>query len=155
MQLWSNSYHSVITNYDQREHIYRAHRLPPQCQRCYLRFESMDDLREHSRSRDACPLRPPPANAPVGINDHQETQLKRRALFSGLTEVEKWTKMYQILFPDEVETIIPNPCEYVQEYFLHWLWEANSNKTMRIPLVTQLWRRAYDKACLLSAKFLE
>ena len=109
--------HSAFANVTQREHIYRAHRLPPQCQRCYLRFESVSELGEHARSRDACPLRPPPANTPVGINEHQEMQLKRRTLFSGLTEVEKWTKVYQILFPDEDESMIPPPCEYVYECF--------------------------------------
>lgn len=71
----------------------------------------MNDLHEHSRSRNACLLQPQPANAPVGMNEHQEIQLKKRALFGKLTEVAKWTKMYQILFPDEDESMIPTPCE--------------------------------------------
>lgn len=103
--------HSAMANDAQREHIYRRHRLPPQCDRCYLSFRSVNELREHNRSRDVCALQPPPANTSVGMNEYQERQLKRRTLFSGLTEIAKWTKMYRILFPDEDESMIPTPCE--------------------------------------------
>jgi len=34
-------------------------------------------------------------------------------LFAGLTETERWKKMYQILFPDEDELMIPTPREYL------------------------------------------
>jgi len=146
----------AIVNDAQREHIYRTHRLPPQCPRCYLSFESVNEREEHQRSQDGCSLQPRPTNAPVGMNERQETQLRSKTLFRGLTEVAKWTKMYQILFPDEHESMIPTPCEYlIYEYFEHKLSEANSDKIMRISLITQLCRRAYNMACLLSAKFLD
>ncbi len=73
----------------------------------------MNELREHNRSRDVCEVQPPPTNTSVGMNEYQERQLKRRTLFSGLTEIAKWTKMYRILFPDEDESMIPTPCEYL------------------------------------------
>ncbi|EFQ33100.1 hypothetical protein CGRA01v4_13252 [Colletotrichum graminicola] len=93
-----------------KEHIYRKHSLPKfSCPRCSQPFETQADLQAHARSADACEVREP--EFLDGITQDQEKRLRSRKKTSAkdLTEVEKWTQAYRILFPDVREREIPSP----------------------------------------------
>ncbi|EXF83717.1 hypothetical protein CFIO01_07125 [Colletotrichum fioriniae PJ7] len=93
-----------------REHIYRKHSLPKfSCPRCSQSFETQLALQAHARSLDACDVREP--EFLDGITQDQEKKLRSRKKTSAkeLTEAEKWTQVYRILFPDVREREIPSP----------------------------------------------
>ncbi|TIC89996.1 hypothetical protein CH35J_012309 [Colletotrichum higginsianum] len=93
-----------------KEHIYRKHSLPRfSCPRCCQPFETQADLQAHARSADACEVREP--EALDGITQDQEKRLRSRKKTSAkeLTEADKWTQVYGILFPDGREREIPSP----------------------------------------------
>lgn len=54
---------------------------------------------------------PPVGLFDVGYNEQQKYQLWTEPRRKGLSEVEKWTDMYRILFPQDDENDIPKPCE--------------------------------------------
>ncbi|GKT49699.1 uncharacterized protein ColSpa_09880 [Colletotrichum spaethianum] len=92
------------------EHIYRKHSLPKYlCPRCSQPFETQADLQAHARSADACEVREP--EVLDGLTQDQEKRLRSRKKTSAkdLTEAEKWTQVYSILFPDVREREIPSP----------------------------------------------
>ncbi|OHW98968.1 hypothetical protein CSPAE12_02357 [Colletotrichum incanum] len=93
-----------------KEHIYRKHSLPKfSCPRCSQPFETQTDLQAHARSADACEVREP--EVLDGLTQDQEKRLRSRKKTSTkeLTEAEKWTQMYSIIFPDVREREIPSP----------------------------------------------
>ncbi|KAK2013460.1 hypothetical protein LZ32DRAFT_530285 [Colletotrichum eremochloae] len=93
-----------------KEHIYRKHSLPKfSCPRCSQPFETQADLQAHARSADPCEVRDP--EFLDGITQDQEKRLRSRKKTSAkeLTEAEKWTQVYGILFPDVREREIPSP----------------------------------------------
>ncbi|KAK2041040.1 hypothetical protein LZ31DRAFT_26225 [Colletotrichum somersetense] len=99
-----------------KEHIYRKHSLPKfSCPRCSQPFETQADLQTHARSADACEVREP--EFLDGITQDQEKMLRSRKKTSAkeLTEAEKWTQAYRILFPDAREREIPSPYYSIED----------------------------------------
>jgi hypothetical protein len=93
-----------------KEHLYRSHAQPIFCNRCYLMFDSDNELSSHQRA-DPCPVSEP---QPVdGIRRETLKSLKKRSL-AGRLEEDKWRDTYQLLFPDVSPADIPSPCEYVR-----------------------------------------
>ncbi|KAL2873852.1 hypothetical protein SGCOL_011000 [Colletotrichum sp. CLE4] len=93
-----------------KEHIYRKHSLPKfSCPRCSQSFETQLALQAHARSLDACDVREP--EVLDGITQDQEKKLRSRKKTSAkeLTEGEKWSQVYSIVFPDVREREIPSP----------------------------------------------
>ncbi|KAI8257001.1 hypothetical protein K4K56_007470 [Colletotrichum sp. SAR 10_98] len=93
-----------------KEHIYRKHSLPKfSCPRCSQPFETQADLQGHARLPTPCEVKEP--EVLDGITQDQEKKLRSRKKTSGkeLTEAEKWTQVYSILFPDVREREIPSP----------------------------------------------
>ncbi|KAJ3955479.1 hypothetical protein N0V92_007989 [Colletotrichum tropicale] len=93
-----------------KEHIYRKHSLPKfSCPRCSQPFETQSDLQAHARLPTPCQVKEP--EVLDGITQDQEKKLRSRKKTSGkeLTEAEKWTQVYSILFPDVREREIPSP----------------------------------------------
>ncbi|KAH0427161.1 hypothetical protein CcaCcLH18_09828 [Colletotrichum camelliae] len=93
-----------------KEHIYRKHSLPKfSCPRCSQPFETQADLQAHARLPTPCEVKEP--KVLDGITQDQEKKLRSRKKTSGkeLTEAEKWTQVYSILFPDVREREIPSP----------------------------------------------
>jgi hypothetical protein len=90
-----------------REHLYRRHRVPIQCKRCWLRFKSQEDLDTHLTVLNICALTPGyPAE---GLTPDLEKKLKcRKKASPEQTEEQRWKEIYRLLFPDEV---VPNPCK--------------------------------------------
>jgi hypothetical protein len=89
-----------------REHVYRRHKLPISCERCCSTFETSAELKEHSKSPTPC--NPSDGLEVEGYDYEQERLLRLRK--RGQTEPEKWTEMYRVLFPSDLE--IPSPCQY-------------------------------------------
>ncbi|KAK1845000.1 hypothetical protein CCHR01_12363 [Colletotrichum chrysophilum] len=93
-----------------KEHIYRKHSLPKySCPRCSQPFETQADLQAHARLPTPCEVKE--TEVLDGITQDQEKKLRSRKKTSGkeLTEAEKWTQVYSILFPDVREREIPSP----------------------------------------------
>ncbi|KAM5362926.1 hypothetical protein ACJZ2D_012290 [Fusarium nematophilum] len=96
-----------------REHIYRRHLLPKnRCGRCWQPFKTEHLLFEHQRAENPCHVVPPNPEE-EGVNDDQEKLLRVRSKNKGVDkdrqalEEEKWTQVYQIIFPHDEP--IPSP----------------------------------------------
>lgn len=95
-----------------REHLYRRHLLPIQCNRCCSTFPNEPTLREHQRDPRGCEIR---EQIPLeGFDKDQERRLKskKRSLVYQ-SEEDKWKGVYRILFPDDDEADMPSPCKCV------------------------------------------
>jgi hypothetical protein len=95
-----------------REHLYRTHKLPVRCQRCFSEFKSEDLLSEHLRSLNLCTvLKTDPSEFEEGFDKKQEEQLRsRKGNRPSQTEEDKWKDVYRILFPNEDVSKMPSPC---------------------------------------------
>ncbi|KAH7151376.1 hypothetical protein DER46DRAFT_638943 [Fusarium sp. MPI-SDFR-AT-0072] len=93
-----------------RGHLYRRHALPPQCPRCWQDFKT-EQLRDvHLQADPPCQKKTNETNLD-GFTKTQEKQLKsRKKSEMEMTGAGKWREMYQILFPDDDPTTIPDPC---------------------------------------------
>ncbi|KAF3811813.1 hypothetical protein GCG54_00014568 [Colletotrichum gloeosporioides] len=99
-----------------KEHIYRKHSLPKfSCPRCSQPFETQADLQAHARLLTPCEVKEP--EVLDGITQDQEKKLRSRKKTSSkeLTEAEKWTQVYSILFPDVREREIPSPYYNIED----------------------------------------
>ncbi|KAK2009313.1 hypothetical protein LZ32DRAFT_426215 [Colletotrichum eremochloae] len=92
-----------------KEHIYRNHALPIICPRCNEEFAN-DRLKDsHLRASEQCEMQD---QIPVaeGMDSTQEKLLRsRKRTDKNMMEVDKWNKMYMILFPDANPTCLPSP----------------------------------------------
>ena len=91
-----------------REHIYRVHISSLECPRCYTNFTTKAALDEHQRARVTCELREQQPGE--NITKEQEELLRKRSKNDcSQGEEDKWTEVYQILFPGDPE--VPSPCQ--------------------------------------------
>ncbi|KAF1994367.1 hypothetical protein P154DRAFT_447722 [Amniculicola lignicola CBS 123094] len=99
-----------------KEHLYRRHLLPIQCNRCCATFSTEPLLREHQRDARGCEIR---EQAPLeGFNKDQERKLKSKRRSPVVqTEEDKWKRVYHILFPDDPAEAMPSPLDI--EYNTH------------------------------------
>ncbi|CAI6336622.1 unnamed protein product [Periconia digitata] len=91
-----------------KEHLYRRHLLPIQCNRCCSTFANEPILREHQRDFRGCEVK---EHIPLeGFDKDQERKLKskKRSLVYQ-SEEDKWNGVYKILFPDDNEADMPSP----------------------------------------------
>ncbi|KAH6876749.1 hypothetical protein B0T10DRAFT_497633 [Thelonectria olida] len=92
-------------------HIYRNHKLPIHCERCFAKFETEEERKEHGRSDIPCKvLRPPPEM--LGVDAATNEKLKSRRGIQNATEEKRWERMYKILFPNVQD--IPSPYVDIQ-----------------------------------------
>jgi hypothetical protein len=82
-----------------KEHLYRKHKAPIQCVRCWIFFQTQDDLDIHIAAKVICALR---VGQPVeGITPAMVLKLKSRKKSSmDQTEEARWGRMYKTLFPN-------------------------------------------------------
>ncbi|KAL5403563.1 hypothetical protein PMIN04_012802 [Paraphaeosphaeria minitans] len=93
-----------------KEHLYRRHLLPIQCNRCCSTFANEPTLREHQRDPRGCEIKD---QVPLeGFDKDQEQKLKskKRSLVYQ-SEEDKWKGVYRILFPDDNDVDMPSPCK--------------------------------------------
>jgi hypothetical protein len=93
-----------------REHVYRRHARPVLCSRCYLELENDEALAAHTRLEVPCRIVEAEPLEVEGYTKEQEKRLRSRKRPSGKTERDRWVDMYQILFPNDSSTSIPDPC---------------------------------------------
>lgn len=93
-----------------REHLYRRHRAPIHCSRCWVEFKTQAELEAHSRSTNICDLAE--LTTPFeGITTEIEKKLRSRKKDSRVqSEADRWRGIYRVLFPDEV---VPSPCKEI------------------------------------------
>ncbi|KAM7214484.1 hypothetical protein V8F06_010118 [Rhypophila decipiens] len=118
-----------------KEHLYRKHRQPKyRCVRCWQPFEDEQTHMDHQRNTMSCPLKP---MEPIeGFDAGQESRLKsRKRTITGLSEVEKWKTIFQILFPHIAQVNIPSPFyEYEEESVGTPLSECEEYILKEVPL---------------------
>ena len=79
-----------------KQHILRAHRMPPHCQICNALFQTDEQLRHHIRSM-TCTRRP--YSPPDGVTEDQIFQLRSRVNQKNSLEGQ-WYEVYDIIFPN-------------------------------------------------------
>jgi hypothetical protein len=92
-----------------REHLYRAHKLPPICSRCQNEFNTQVELNNHYRA-GGCDVIEAQEDGSRGFTNAQEEQLRSRIGIRQLPEEDKWRKIYEILFP---RSPVLWPCRFV------------------------------------------
>lgn len=90
-----------------REHIYRKHRSP-QCLLCGEVFDRNEEYREHLHMRSCTP--PENGFPTLVIHNGQENAMRSRQGLRGLSEEEKWHRIYLIIFPG-AHRPYPSPCK--------------------------------------------
>jgi hypothetical protein len=102
-----------------REHLYRVHRMPLHCRRCYLTFKTENQLDDHAQLLEACPRRE--AVPMEGFNKEQEEKLRDRSPMHRAqgSEEKKWQIVYLILFPDTPFGSMPSPCKILLTFSGH------------------------------------
>lgn len=78
-----------------KQHILRAHRMPPHCQICNGSFQTDEQLRQHVRSM-TCERRP--YAPPDGVTEERMIQLRSRVNQKNSLE-NQWYEVFDILFP--------------------------------------------------------
>ncbi|KAI2780976.1 hypothetical protein F4815DRAFT_444875 [Daldinia loculata] len=101
-----------------KEHIYRKHRSP-QCLLCGEVFDRNEEYREHLHMRSCTP--PENGFPTLVIHNGQENAMRSRQGLRGLSEEEKWHRIYLIIFPGAHR---PYPSPYVEEHADYQLQEA-------------------------------
>jgi hypothetical protein len=92
-----------------REHLYRRHRAPIQCRRCWKIFETAEDLFLHSNVADIDKCELQPELTAEGITPDVERRMRsRRKTHRSQSEEYKWKELYSMLFPRDE---IPSPCK--------------------------------------------
>ncbi|KAK3361472.1 hypothetical protein B0T24DRAFT_641663 [Lasiosphaeria ovina] len=92
-----------------KEHIYRRHQRPTfHCTRCLVSFANEENLAEHIRGEVRCENRTaPPDEETLFISQSQGQALRKRK--KDVPEEERWTTVFQIIFPDVPADHIPSP----------------------------------------------
>lgn len=92
-----------------REHLYRAHKKPIHCKRCWTLFKSQEELEEHMIIQAADICETVPGKTPDGITVEQVMQLRsRKKSTREQSDEDRWRDIYRLLFPDEQ---VPSPCK--------------------------------------------
>ncbi|KAF5972660.1 hypothetical protein FCOIX_9241 [Fusarium coicis] len=93
-----------------KEHIYRCHKAPIYCKRCFGIVKTEKELDSHLRQHPACEVVSPSRDMP-GIDNETKDRLKSRRGIQNFSEEEKWKHMYKVLFPKTED--IPSPyCDF-------------------------------------------
>ncbi|KAK0660058.1 hypothetical protein QBC41DRAFT_43970 [Cercophora samala] len=92
-----------------KTHLYRRHRLPIQCPRCWDNFEEDTILQAHLQQDPPCTMQQ--NRIPhEGFTKDQEKKLRsRKKAQPNMTDEDKWVEIYMILFPDDDPDSVPTP----------------------------------------------
>ncbi|VBB74117.1 Putative protein of unknown function [Podospora comata] len=92
-----------------KTHLYRRHRLPIQCPRCWDTFEEDTILQNHLQQDPPCTMQQ--NRIPhEGFTKDQEKKLRsRKKAQPNMTDEDKWVEIYMILFPDDDPDSVPTP----------------------------------------------
>ncbi|KAL1622495.1 hypothetical protein SLS54_005061 [Diplodia seriata] len=103
-----------------KEHLYRKHSLPEHhCYLCYEPFSDRQALLDHlSPLQGGSQCSGPQRKPGMFLSTAQERQLRQRS--ERVPEVEKWKKIFCMLFEKDGEEITSIPSPYVDEYGLNF-----------------------------------
>lgn len=95
-----------------REHLCRHYALPLRCSRCLKTFEIEESLDRHLRrplSQLCVEVQRRPEHE--RFSKWQAEQLRSKRRCCGWNEEQKWNAVYRILFPEDLASDTPSPCE--------------------------------------------
>ncbi|KAI0095945.1 hypothetical protein F4814DRAFT_435500 [Daldinia grandis] len=97
-----------------KEHIYRNHcSARTRCDRCFAEFENMYDLQQHCRSETPCLIRDS-HDCIDTIDETQRGEIRKKQ--RGISEEEKWKKIYRIIFKLDPTSEVPSPyCDVIEK----------------------------------------
>lgn len=91
-----------------RGHLYRNHKKPYQCLRCWSSFQNTEEISRHHSSEEPCERRE--EIVLDGLDQLQIDAIRSKKRPRGLThDCEKWTMIYKIIFPNA--NTVPSPCK--------------------------------------------
>jgi len=91
-----------------REHLYRRHRAPIQCARCWPQFDDQANLNTHLTVKNVCEVREGFTTDSMTVDMEKRIRSRKNAS-KDQTEEDRWKVMYGILFQNEA---VPSPCEF-------------------------------------------
>jgi hypothetical protein len=98
-----------------REHLLRVHTLCLRCRRCWISFDDQYALEEHYIATERCRETTCPFDISEHLDARQLNLLKQRQKQEPRkSEEEKWRDIYRIIYPNEDDIEIPEPCEYLR-----------------------------------------
>jgi hypothetical protein len=99
-----------------REHLFRQHALPQQCDRCGQEFKSELLLTQHRREQQACDVKEVIPRCD-GVTEVQIQQLKsrKRTIHGTGNDSDKWYRIWGIIFGDYPPP--PTPCKRVHNNY--------------------------------------
>jgi hypothetical protein len=89
-----------------RDHLYKHHTRPIQCQRCWEEFAKTSDFSIHQNAEERCQKKA--ERIAAGFDKEQEKLLRSKKRFQKRDANDIWYHIYHILFPEDER--IPNPC---------------------------------------------
>jgi hypothetical protein len=102
-----------------RDHLKRRHKLPIQCERCWEPQANQDDLINHRRAPESCPLVAENPEEGMSITQVSAVDASRR-FSSAQSEREKWYVIWTILFPGEEPPV--SPCKPTANHSVYRLY---------------------------------
>ncbi|KAI1801733.1 hypothetical protein F4811DRAFT_573808 [Daldinia bambusicola] len=91
-----------------KEHLSRAHMLPPYCTRCNATFDSDLSLEKHTRQDPPCQLIAKLSREGIGPTTEKLIRVRNKE-YNSKTEPDRWRHIYCILFPADNLTDLPSP----------------------------------------------
>ncbi|KAH8660986.1 hypothetical protein BGZ60DRAFT_566648 [Tricladium varicosporioides] len=114
-----------------KEHLYRYHKAPPYCKRCWKVFETVEQREIHETAPAVLICEIVKGSPPEGVRPDQQQQLKTKAkAYPGQTEQERWKDIYRMLFPS---CTVPSP-----------YWEPIRESTSPPPATTPISSLQYN-----------
>ncbi|KAI1392302.1 uncharacterized protein F4822DRAFT_441327 [Hypoxylon trugodes] len=99
--------HGFLSVHRMKEHLFRAHKIPPCCPRCDMELGPNMSLESHTRQDPPYGIRAKKQRE--GISPAIEELLRGRKEFTRKTEEEKWRHIYGVLFLADSPMNIPSP----------------------------------------------
>lgn len=99
-----------VSKNSNREHLYRKHTVYL-CNRCKEKFKSEEEVVKHQLKKEICTVASDRIGTD-GVTPEISARLRHRGALSGLSDVDKWYAIWDILFPDVTRPFIP--CKKIQ-----------------------------------------
>jgi hypothetical protein len=101
---------SSSTNLNLREHLKRAHMLIL-CRRCKKNFATRPEVNKHAVAEPPCDVSKEQFDWSRGFCSTEQDNFKSRKYLKGVSQADRWVKLYKALFPEDNEKDIPDPCK--------------------------------------------
>lgn len=92
-----------------KDHIKRVHTQPLRCSRCWLHMKSEEAYSDHLQQEIICEKKAEPQEDRIRPQTLKRLDFKKAPYANAKNVEEKWTMMFNVLFPKD--TNIPSPCK--------------------------------------------